>query len=188
MDGQIKIPLAVTCLFLDYFTRCTFRSDCVLLTSCVCIKLKHALFVTFLEPVLVDLTCTDLTSMSPSSFPLIMVLLVPLILSALCRAYVCQSVQYIWMPTMTSPYGWGTPVTTTCRSFPDRSQLSMVLRCPSFQYKRPAGLSIASPLGQPKRSDIKARLKQEIIIGKVVQEPVYTDWVQSVPKSSNKIV
>ena len=64
----------------------------------------------------------------------------------------------------------------------------MVLRCPSFQYKRPAGLSIASPLGQPKRSDIKVNLKQEIIIGKVVIEPVHTDSVQPVPKSSNKMV
>jgi hypothetical protein len=64
----------------------------------------------------------------------------------------------------------------------------MVLRCPSFQYKRPAGLSIASPLGQPKRSDIKVNLKQEIVIGKVVQEPVHTDSVQPVPKISNKVV
>jgi len=64
----------------------------------------------------------------------------------------------------------------------------MILRCPSFQYKRPAGLSIASPLGQTKLSDIKVNLKQEIIIGKVVLEPVHTDSVQPGPKISNKMV
>ena len=63
----------------------------------------------------------------------------------------------------------------------------MVLRCASFQYKRPAGLSIASPLGQPKWSDIKINLKQEIIIGKIVLELVHADSIQPVPKSSKKM-
>jgi hypothetical protein len=64
----------------------------------------------------------------------------------------------------------------------------MVLRCPSFQYKRPAGRSIASPLGQPKRSDIKVNLKQEIVTGRVVLKPVQTGSVEAVPVSPKQIV
>lgn len=154
--------LTIMCLIFRAFYWFNHQNEQHTSKNCVFIKWRTHSVVTFLKSVLVGLTCTDLTSISPSSFPLMIVLSVPLILSALCKAFVCQSVQYTWVPTITSPYGWGISVTTTRRSCPDRSELSIVLHCPSFQYKRPAGLSIVSPLGQPKPSDINVNLKTQV--------------------------